>query len=144
MGSTHKTLDASDARLTPFEGGGKLMTIGLGLGVIGLGGAAAVGAGQGDHFSHFLHSYLVAFCYFLAIALGGLFFVTLQHLTRAGWSVVVRRLAEFMASALPLLTLLSLPIIIPTFLGSHALYEWADADIRAAAGLLPAAAGSSA
>ena len=26
---------------------------------------------------------------------------------------------------------LSLPIIIPTFLGSHALYEWADADIRA-------------
>lgn len=95
MGShAHKTLDANDARLMPLDSAGKLMGIGFGLGVVGLGGAAAVGATQGDHFSHFLHSYLTAFVYFLAIALGALFFVTLQHLTRAGWSVVVRRIAE--------------------------------------------------
>lgn len=131
MSSAAKTLDANDSRLTPFEGGGKLFTVGLVLGVIGLGGAAGVGATQGDHWVGFFHSYLVAFCYFLAIALGGLFFVTLQHLTRAGWSVTVRRIAELMAGALPWLGVLSLPIVIPTVMGNHALYEWADATIRA-------------
>lgn len=131
MSSSPKTLDANDARLTPFEGGGKLFTMGLGLGVVGLGAAAGIGATQHDHFVGFFHSYLVAFCYFLAIALGGLWFVTLQHLTRAGWSVTVRRIAEFMASALPWLAVLSLPIVIPTVMGNHALYEWADASIRA-------------
>jgi hypothetical protein len=131
MSTASKTLDANDARLSPFAGGSKMMMIGLGLGVVGLGGAAALGAGAGDHFTGFLHSYLVAFCYFLAIALGGLFFVTLQHLTRAGWSVAVRRLAEVVAGSLPVLALLSLPIVLPTFLGSHALYHWADPAARA-------------
>ena len=130
MSTASKTLDANDARLSPFEGGSKLLMVGLGLGVVGLGGAAALGAGQGDHFSQFMHSYLVAFCYFLAIALGGLFFVTLQHLTRAGWSVAVRRLAEVVAGTLPVLTLLALPIIIPAVMGSHALYHWADPAAR--------------
>jgi hypothetical protein len=131
MSSAKKTLDPNDPQLAPHESGGTLFKVGLGLGVVGLGGAAAVGATQHDHWSGFLHSYLIAFCYFLAIALGGLFFVTLQHLVRAGWSVVVRRIAEFIAGALPWLAVLSLPIIIPTVMGNHALYEWADATIRA-------------
>lgn len=131
MSSSPKTLDANDARLTPFEGGGKLRTVGLALGVIGLGAGAGIGATQGDHWVGFFHSYLTAFCYFLAIALGGLWFVTLQHLTRAGWSVTVRRIAEFMASSLPWLAVLALPVIIPTVMGNHALYEWADPSIRA-------------
>ncbi|MCA9549659.1 MAG: hypothetical protein KC933_06465 [Myxococcales bacterium] len=130
MSTASKTLDANDARLSPFEGGGKMIAVGFGLGAVGLGGAAALGAGAGDHFEGFLHSYLVAFAYFLAIALGGLFFVTLQHLTRAGWSVAVRRLAEVVAGTLPVLALLSLPIVIPTFLGNHALYHWADPAAR--------------
>ena len=38
------------------------------------------------------------FAFWLSVALGGLFFVLLQHLTRAGWSVVVRRIAEAIQS----------------------------------------------
>ena len=46
----------------------------------------------------FFFAYLVSFAFVLSLALGALFFVLLQHLTRAGWSVVVRRLAEALAA----------------------------------------------
>ena len=49
----------------------------------------------------FAFAYLTSFAWGLSLALGALFFVILQHLTRAGWSVVVRRLAEGVASTLP-------------------------------------------
>jgi hypothetical protein len=65
----------------------------------------------GDHFREFLYSYLFAFAYFLTIAVGGLFFVLLHYLTRAGWSVVVRRLAECVMGTMPLFVVLALPIL---------------------------------
>jgi len=37
---------------------------------------------------------LVNWAFYLSLVLGALFFVLIQHLTRAGWSVVVRRMAE--------------------------------------------------
>ena len=33
------------------------------------------------------HSYLVAYFYFTSLALGGLFFTAIQHVSKAGWSV---------------------------------------------------------
>ena len=80
----------------------------LGVGLVGLGGGFALGAGDGKRFAF---AYLFAFVTFLAIALGGLFFVIVQHLTSAGWSVTVRRTAEFMMSALPVVALLFLPLL---------------------------------
>ena len=44
--------------------------------------------------SHFFHSYLAAYSFFLAVTLGCLLFVLIQYATRAAWSVTVRRLAE--------------------------------------------------
>ena len=41
-----------------------------------------------------MSAYLTAFMFCLTIVLGSLFFVMIQHLVRAGWSVVVRRIAE--------------------------------------------------
>lgn len=73
--------------------------------------------------AQWIHSYLVAFLFFLSVALGGLFFVLLQHLTRAGWSVVVRRLAEHIAGTLPLFALLFVPIAF----GLHDLFHWTEA-----------------
>ena len=59
-----------------------------------VGGALALGiAGLTSDWHHFMRSYLTAIAYVLSLSLGALFFVMLQHLTRAGWSVVVRRLA---------------------------------------------------
>jgi hypothetical protein len=57
-----------------------------------------------------MYGYLFAFVCVLSIALGCMFFVIIQHLTRAGWSVAVRRVAEFAMTAMPLFAILFLPI----------------------------------
>ncbi|MEZ6044978.1 MAG: hypothetical protein R3C11_05235 [Planctomycetaceae bacterium] len=59
----------------------------------------------------FLFSWLVNFAFFLSIAVGALFFVLFQHITRAGWGVVIRRFAEFLAMGMIPIFILSLPII---------------------------------
>ena len=98
-------------------------------GVVGLVGlAVGVVFGFIDGWDVFFRSYVLNYAYVLSIALGALFFVILQHLTRAGWSVVVRRLAEFTAGAMPVLAVLFLPILIPVFAGMGAVYPWASAD----------------
>jgi len=74
-----------------------------------------------DGWATFFQAYLVNFCYFLSLGLGALFFVILQHLTRAGWSVVVRRLAEGLAGTLPVLALLAVLVLV----GMGELYPWA-------------------
>ncbi len=71
--------------------------------------------------SQFFHSYLTACMVFLGVALGGLFFTLLHHLVGAKWSVVLRRLGEALASTLPWLALLFLPILI---WGLPHLYPW--------------------
>jgi hypothetical protein len=72
----------------------------------------------------FFRAYLVAFCFVASLSLGGLFFVMLQHLTRAGWSVVVRRVAEGLANNLKWLWILFIPIVVGLFTGD--LYHWSD------------------
>lgn len=69
----------------------------------------------------FMAAYLVTFLFYLSLSLGALFFVLLHNLTGARWSIVLRRLAESMASLLPLLLLLFLPMLgwLPQ------LYPWA-------------------
>jgi hypothetical protein len=79
---------------------------------------------QHDSFRHFFFAYLVAFSFFLSISLGSLFFVAVQHLSRAGWSVTVRRTAEILSGTLPVMAILFLPIIVPVLLGSSSLYSW--------------------
>jgi len=76
----------------------------------------------------FHHAFLVSFAFFASLGLGALFFVLIAHLTRAGWSVVVRRQAEAVALTLPVLA----PLALVVFLGRFELYAWAD-PARAAA-----------
>jgi len=97
------------------------------VGLLGLVVAGWLGWQRADGLEYFLHSYLVAYCYFLSISLGALFFVALQHATRAGWSVTVRRLAEILAANMPVLTLLFLPILASVLLGNPKLFVWNDA-----------------
>ncbi|MEM9657064.1 MAG: quinol:cytochrome C oxidoreductase [Planctomycetota bacterium] len=82
--------------------------------------------------SRLMHAYLIGVCFWLSISLGALFFVVLQHLTRARWSVVVRRIAELIASTLPTTGWLMLPIVVPLLFGSASLYKWNDQAIREA------------
>jgi hypothetical protein len=97
-----------------------------GAGVLAL-GASAIGLAQGGEAQRqFYFSYLTAYFFGLGICLGAMFFVLVQHLTRAGWSVVVRRLAENIMGVLPVMAILFLPIAA----GHHTLYHhWVDAEL---------------
>ena len=73
---------------------------GLIVGVLGLAATVVLGLGSPEAGRRALHAYLTGFAYLLSLSLGALFFVILHHLTRAGWSVVVRRIAEGIAGLL--------------------------------------------
>lgn len=66
------------------------------------------------------HAYLVGLFYFVSLSLGGLFFTSIQHVAKAGWSATVRRIAEAMTSFLPVGAVLALLL----FLGGDHLFMW--------------------
>lgn len=99
-----------------FQG---LRNLFAGLAVVGLILAAVGFAVDRDQF---YHSYLTAYVFFVTLTLGALFFVMVQHLARAGWSVVVRRLGEVAAWTIPVYAVLFLPLI-P---GLRDLFHWAE------------------
>jgi hypothetical protein len=102
---------------------GLLVTVGGGVGLAGLVASVLITLATNDWAAGF-KAYLINFAYFLSLSLGALFFVLKQHLTRAGWSVLVRRIAEVVANTLPLMGLLAIPLLF----GLKTLYPWADPD----------------
>ena len=101
-------------------------------GLIGLAGlivAVALGVVTGNS-EAFFRGYLVALCFAVSIMLGGLFFVLIQHVTRAGWSVVVRRFAEQVSMTAFPLAVLSLVVVLPMIFGwpesIHDVFRWTD------------------
>jgi hypothetical protein len=81
------------------------------MGLLGV-GIALIGAAWATGGDDFYFSYLVGYMGVLGICLGGLFFTMVQHITRAGWSVTTRRLAENTMSALPVMLVLFIPVLI--------------------------------
>ena len=73
----------------------------------------------------FYISYLIGWTFCLSLTVGGLFFVIIQHLTKAYWSVVIRRISEALIWSFPLLAVLSIPIL----LGMHDLYHWTHLEL---------------
>jgi hypothetical protein len=99
------------------------------VGGLGMTVALVLGVCAGDGMRTFWNSYLLAVCFFSSIALGGLGFVALQHLTRAGWSVVVRRIAEIFARSIVVCGALFAPIVITVLCGVSSLYIWNDQEL---------------
>ncbi len=62
-------------------------------------------------FNRALFAYLAAFLFILSIAVGALFLIALEYITGADWSVPIRRVVEFLASVLPLLIILVMPLL---------------------------------
>jgi hypothetical protein len=61
----------------------------------------------------FGYSWLLAFMFFLTLALGALFLTMIHHLTDAGWSVATRRFCEHLGALLfPWLAILFVPVIL--------------------------------
>jgi len=134
---SENTIPADDR--TDFKGGSKVTGAGAVLAVAGIGIALGIGYKGTAAFRPFLFGYLAAYLFVLSIALGCLGFVLLQHLTRAAWSVGVRRTAENFAAVLPLLAILGIPFIVTVDLGKGTLYRWALPMERAADGAVAAA-----
>ena len=70
----------------------------------------------------FAFSWLFAFVTFLTLGVGAIFFIAIQFLTVASWSVTVRRTAEFFAAGVPVFAVLFIPLALPATVGT--LYEW--------------------
>ncbi|MFT3769863.1 MAG: hypothetical protein QM820_30900 [Minicystis sp.] len=88
--------------------GKKMMNAAIGVLAVGvlLGGAAW----KADP-KHFAFSYLTGFATVATVGLGALFFIIIQYLTKAGWSVIPRRAMEWVSGILPATAILFLPII---------------------------------
>ena len=103
-----------------FQARPALVGIPLGVAVLGLGLTALRGVGNAQLA---LFAYLVAFAYWLGLALGALALLMAFHAAKARWMVVVRRPLEALAGALVAFPLLFLPIA----LGMRTLFPWAGA-----------------
>lgn len=96
-----------------------------GLGFLLIAGSYGLSKLMGDDSARFWRAYLVAYFFVLSICLGALFFTILQHLTRAGWSVVVRRISEGLVANLKWIWIGFIPIIVLVWTGNaHELYHW--------------------
>ena len=139
----HHAPDISKDRLRIDDLAPGVANLALVLGGIGRLAALILAAFSAESF---FRGYIVAFCFFLSIALGGLFFILLQHLTRAGWSVLIRRVAENLAGVLPTLAVLALPIVLCVAIGwpeaIKQVYSWRafDSHVHPPAGTFAATA----
>lgn len=97
----------------PWAGAWK---IAAGVGAVGV--IASLAGGWSNR--RFGFSYLFGFQFALSITLGMLFFVLVQHLTSAGWSVTIRRTAELFTAGFVALAIL----FVPVWLKRGELFPW--------------------
>ena len=90
--------------------------------VVGIAGLALCAVGFASDRAHFFRAYLLAYVFWIGIALGSLAISMLHHLSGGAWGVVIRRVLEAASRTLPFMALLFLPIAF----GIHELYLWAN------------------
>jgi hypothetical protein len=107
-------------KLGPWEGGVRARNL---AGAVGAGGLALtfLGGLLGDP-RRALYGYLVAFVYWLGLALGALILLGAFHAASAKWPVVLRRFVEAMPASLPIFVVLLLPVLA----GMRHLFPWVD------------------
>lgn len=124
MAMDHSTSSSRDERLNLNVK--SLIPGALLIGIVGVIAALALALIFDHSIKRFYFAYLVSFAFFLSLSLGGLFFVILQHVTKAAWSVNIRRIPEWFAASMPILAVLAVPIAIPVLLHQGDLYRWAE------------------
>lgn len=122
-----KVADIKNDQLKLSGSAKKMGPILAGIGAAFLGLSAALGAGE---WTTFWKSYLFAWMVAVGIPLGAMFFILLQHMTRSGWSVSVRRLAEGIAKNLKWMWILFVPILVLVLKGNgDLLYQWGNVEL---------------
>ena len=89
--------------------------------MVGAGGLMLCIVGAFFNSEQFFRSYLLAYLFWIGIALGSFALLMLHHLVGGAWGFVIRRLLESATRTFPLMAMLFLPFI----LGMHDLYIWA-------------------
>lgn len=114
-----------DEKLKAGKLGRSMTLVGLGIAAVFLAISLVLGYVQHDHWRRFMYAYLTGWLFAVSIAIGCMWFVLIHHLTRARWSTVIRRLAEIVTGAFPVIGIAGLVIIIPVAAGYQDLYYWA-------------------
>ncbi|MFT3693527.1 MAG: hypothetical protein QM831_10340 [Kofleriaceae bacterium] len=104
--------------------GSTMMKAGGGIFILFMIISIVLGSMVGDNWRRFLHAYVVGWTFIVSIAIGMLWLVLLHHLTRSRWSTVVRRIAEAITNAFPLIFIAGLGFAIPVVAGNKGLYYW--------------------
>ena len=104
------------------------MALGVGGVLLALTAAGAVLHGP----KHALASYLVGVISVLAMSLGAMFLVMVQHLTNAGWTVTLRRQCENIMAMLPLAVALLIPYLVLQLVlpDDMKLVQWMRSDMK--------------
>lgn len=95
----------------------------IALGVIGAVMAFVIGGEMRGYMTLLIGSY-----YFLCLAIAGVFFCAINHLSKAGWSVTVRRVAEGFGNNFPLGAVI---VLVVAWFSHHTIYEWAHPEVIA-------------
>jgi hypothetical protein len=109
----------------------RLQTTALGVGALGLAGAAVGFFVARDAF---FQSWLIGFIFCLGLTLGSLGLLMLQHLSGGQWGFIGRRIFEAAAGTLPLVILLFIPILF----AMPQLFLWAQPEVVAKDAILKA------
>jgi hypothetical protein len=91
----------------------------------------ALAFSMADGTKRLAHAWLLNGWFTLTISLGALFFVAIQHLVRAGWTVTTRRIAEVLGASISTPLLLMLPLAGVLLLGNSELFPWNDPEVVA-------------
>jgi hypothetical protein len=84
--------------------------------------------GGGLNSKGFFEAYLMAYVFWLGIALGCQVILMIHHLAGGRWGFAIRRLLEAASKTLPLLAILFVPLLF----GLHSLYVWTHPEVLAA------------
>jgi hypothetical protein len=110
-------LRPEQATIPPGHPWNRVPMIGAALAVVGIAVCAILGPGNPRQF---FFSWLVAFVFFLSLAIGGLFFVLIQYASQGSWGIVVRRIGETVFATMPVMAVLFVPLLF----GLHDLFSW--------------------
>ncbi len=132
MSALVKTLHP-DEKIKAGKLGSNMMRTGLAVAVVFAVISIILGSMEGDSYKRLMFSIVTAWSWAIGVALGMLWIIMLHHLCRGRWVTAVRRIAEAMSQAFPILFIAGLAFVIPVAMGYKHLYYWAHPDAANAA-----------
>lgn len=123
-----------DLHVSKFKAPAMLKTIGFALLAVGI---ITFIFGLMKNQERIWPSYLVTYFYFSCLAVGGLFWLAINNIAKAGWSVTIRRYAEAMTAFIPAILVGGLVLIA----GMKVLFPWARPEVIAENAVVAAKAG---